>query len=145
VIVPDANLLLYAYDSTCPFHAQARRWWEACLSGNEPVGLTHPVIFAFVRIATSARAFAQPMTVPQVSAHVASWLSRSVTQVIEPDADHVRCVLELLAAAGSAGGNLVTDAQIAAIALAHRAVVHTADRDFMRFPALNCLYPLDQR
>ena len=145
MIVPDADLLLYAYDSTCPFHAPARRWWEACLSGNEPVGLTQPVIFAVVRIATSARAFAHPMTLPHVSDLVVSWLARRVTQVIEPDADHIRRVLELLAAAGSAGGSLVTDAQIAAIALAHRAVVHTADRDFMRFPGLNCLYPLDQR
>ena len=145
MIVPDANLLLYAYDTTCPFHKKARRWWEACLSGNETVGLTHPVIFAFVRIGTSTRAFANPMTLPEVSDHIASWLARGVTQVIEPDVDHLRRVLELLAASGSAGGNLVTDAQIAAIALSHRAVVHTADRDFMRFPGLNCQYPLDTR
>jgi predicted nucleic acid-binding protein len=40
---------------------------------------------------------------------------------------------------------LVTDAQIAAIAMARRAVVHTADRDFQRFPGLTCRYPLDGR
>jgi toxin-antitoxin system PIN domain toxin len=145
VIVPDANLLLYAYDSACPFHAKARRWWEACLSGNESVGLTHSVIFAFVRIGTSPRAFTDPMTLPEVSGHILSWLARGVTQVIEPEADHTPRVLELLVAAGSAGGNLVTDAQIAAIALVHRAVVHTADRDFLRFPGLRCRYPLDER
>ncbi len=39
-------------------------------------------------------------------------------------------------------GNLVTEAQIADLAQAHRAVVHTADRDFMRFPGLSCRYPL---
>lgn len=52
-------------------------------------------------------------------------------------------VLLLLAAATSAGGNLVTDAQIAALAMSYRAVVHTADRDFLRFPDLICHYPLD--
>ena len=143
MIVPDANLLLYAYDSTSPFHTPARDWWEACLSGTEPIGLTHPVIFAFVRIGTSSRAFTHPMTLSEASEHVQSWLERRITQVIQPDADHVARVLSLLMAAASAGGNLVTDAQIAALALAYRAVVHTADRDFLRFPDLICHYPLD--
>ena len=143
MIVPDANLLLYAYVSGCQFHGEARQWWEACLSGREPVGLTHPVIFAFVRVGTNTRAFTEPMTLSEASARVSSWMARRITHVLEPDADHVRRVLELLAAAGSAGGNMVTDAQIAATAIAHRAVVHTADRDFMRFPGLTCRYPLD--
>ena len=142
MIIPDANLLLYAHDTTCPFHERARVWWEACLSGREPVGLTHPVIFAFVRVGTSGRAFANQMALQEASDHVSSWLSRANTLVLEPDADHVRSVLELLAAAGSAGGNLVTDAQVAALAIAHRGVVNTADRDFMRFPRLTCHFPL---
>jgi hypothetical protein len=33
MIVPDANLLLYAYDKTSPFHTKAKHWWEQCLSG----------------------------------------------------------------------------------------------------------------
>ena len=142
MIVPDANLLLYAYDTTGPFHQPARDWWEACLSGTEPVGLTHPVVFAFVRIGTNPRAFTSPMTLSEASERVKSWVERRITQVLQPDADHVSRVLFLLAAATSAGGNLVTDAQIAALAIAHRAVVHTADRDFLRFPALTCHYPL---
>ncbi len=142
MIVPDVNLLLYAYDTTSPFHEKVRQWWEALLSGRESIGLTYPVIFGFVRIGISARAFADPMTLTEASERVASWMGRQVTQVLEPDQDHVGRVLELLAVSGSAGGNLVTDAQIAAIALSHRATVHTADRDFMRFPGLTCRYPL---
>jgi len=124
VIVPDANLLLYAYDSTSPFHAPARDWWEACRSGTESVGLTHPVVFAFIRIGTNARAFTHPMTLSEASERVNSWLERRVTQIIQPDADHVDRVLFLLSAAASAGGSLVTDAQIAALAIAYRAVVY---------------------
>lgn len=51
--------------------------------------------------------------------------------------------MELLGAAGGAAGNLVTDAQIAALASSYRAVVHTADRDFLRFPDVRCHFPLD--
>ncbi|MCZ6873211.1 MAG: PIN domain-containing protein [bacterium] len=143
MIVPDANLLLYAYDTACPFHQPARHWWEACLSGTEPVGLTHPVVFAFIRIGTSPRAFISPMTLREASERLTSWIERQITQVLQPDADHLNRVFFLLAAAASAGGNLVTDAQIASLAIAHRAVVHTADRDFLRFPQLTCNYPLD--
>ncbi len=56
MIVPDANLLLYAYDKTSPFHTKAKQWWEQCLSGAEPVGLTHPVVFAFLRMRSSRSA-----------------------------------------------------------------------------------------
>ena len=144
MIVPDENLLLDAYDSASPFHEAARKWWERCMLGSEPVGLTYPVVFAFVRIGTSARAFERPMSLAQTSTHISTWLSRQVIRVLQPDADHTRQVLALLRRAASAGGNLVTDAQIAAVAIAHQGTVHTADRDFMRFKSLACYYPLDQ-
>jgi toxin-antitoxin system PIN domain toxin len=142
VIVPDANLLLYAYDDASPFHARASQWWAECLSGSEPVGLTHPVLFAFVRIATSSRAYLRPMALAEASTHVTSWLDRKVSRVLQPDAKHVEKVLSLLQEAASAGGNLVTDAQVAALAIAHRGTVHTADHDFARFAGLTCHFPL---
>jgi toxin-antitoxin system PIN domain toxin len=145
MIVPDSNLLLYAYDSTSPFHDRARRWWEACLAGSEIVGLVHPVVFAFVRIGTDRRAFEHPLTLSQAATHVAEWLARSVVRELDSGHNHVERVLDLLDKSKSAGGGLVTDAQIAAIALAHQATVHTADRDFMRFGGLNCFFPLDER
>lgn len=145
MIVPDANLLLYSYDTAGPFHEKARLWWERCLSGNDEIGLTHPALFAFIRISTNSRVFEHPMTVDESVGHVNAWCERAVARILEPDPDHIRLVAELLLAAGSAGGNLVTDAQIAAIAKAHRAIVHTADHDFQRFPDLAVYYPLDAK
>lgn len=144
MIVPDANLLLYAYDQGSPFHAGARDWWNGCLSGSEPVGLTHPTIFAFLRVATNARAFTSPMTLDEAAHHIDSWLERRVTQVLQAPSEHAADVIALLKSAGGAGGNLVTDAQIAAIAQTYRAVVHTADRDFLRFPDIRCRFPLNE-
>lgn len=143
MIVPDANLLLYAHDSGSPFHDAALTWWEDCLSGGETVGLVHPVIFAFVRIGMSRRVFERPMTLAEVSEHVRSWLDRSVTRVLQPQHDHAARVLDLLREAQTAGPNLVTDAQIAAFAIAHKATIHTADRDFMRFRGVECRFPLE--
>jgi toxin-antitoxin system PIN domain toxin len=144
VIVPDANLLLYAYDSASPFHAKAAAWWAACLSGREPVGLCPAVVFAFVRIGTSPRAFRDPLTVNEAADHVGSWLKQPVVQLLEVDLDDLRAALDLLRGAGAAG-NLTMDAQLAALAIRHRAVVHTADSDFARFPGVRWRNPIAAR
>lgn len=39
MILVDANLLLYAEDSQAARHAGARDWWDAQLSGDDPVCL----------------------------------------------------------------------------------------------------------
>ena len=143
MIVPDANLLLYATDSSSPFHGPAREWWTGCLNGAVPVGLCHPVVFAFIRLSTHPRAFERPLSLTRVTRIVRSWTDRQVTRTLYPGPQHVHNVLNLLAVTGSSGGNLVTDAQIAEIAIAHRAEVHTADHDFRRFPGLTYRFPLD--
>ena len=140
MIVPDANLLLYAYDSASPFHERAAGWWQDCLSGRETVGLCGVVLFAFLRIGTNRRAFVNPMQVEEATEHIREWLTRSVTDFLVAQESDVVQVLQWLEAAGS-GGNLTTDAQIAAIASRHRATVHTADTDFGRFSGVRWLNP----
>lgn len=39
MIVPDLNLLIYAYGYRAPQHPQARQWWAELLNGDEPVGI----------------------------------------------------------------------------------------------------------
>ena len=141
MIVPDVNLLIYAYAADSPYHEKASTWWAECLSGAEPVGLAPAVVFGFVRVGTSARVFHDPMTVAEAAAHVASWLERPAAQVLDTGASHITQVIALVTHAGTAGA-LVTDAQIAAHALEHDAIVHTTDADFLRFPGLRWLNPL---
>jgi hypothetical protein len=141
MIVPDINLLLYVYDSESPFHVKAEAWWRACLAGDDFVIMPEVVVFGFLRVSTSARAFRHPMTAAEAAAHIKSWLEQPVVRIPESAPDHVERVLGLLMRLGTAG-NLVTDAQIAAVALEHDAVVHTADADFIRFGGLRWLNPL---
>jgi toxin-antitoxin system PIN domain toxin len=141
VIIPDINLLLYACDSSSPEHAIAAAWWQSCLSGTETVGLLHVVVFGFVRIATNARAFRHPMTPAEAAGTVRSWLEQPVVQVIEPGPDHIPHALKLLESLGTAG-NLVSDAQMAALAIGHDATLHTADADFIRFKGLRWFNPI---
>jgi toxin-antitoxin system PIN domain toxin len=141
MILPDINLLLYAYDSDSPFHSKAAGWWQGCLSGTEPVGLAQVVVFGFVRIGTNGRVFRNPMTALEAAGHVRSWQAQPVVQILEPRADHLAQVLDLFETLGTAG-NLVTDAQLAALALEHAAVLHTADPDFLRFRGLRWFNPI---
>jgi len=142
MIIPDANLLIYAYDRNAPDHPAALAWWQGCLSGSELVFLCHPVMFAFLRIITSSRIMASPLAVRDAVNIVESWLGQRSVSVVIPDAHHHQTVLWLLKAVGTAG-NLTTDAQIAAIALAHGGTVHTNDADFKRFPGLLWNNPLN--
>lgn len=133
MIVPDANLLLYAYDQSSRHHEISKEWWVECLSGRQPVGLCSVVIFAFIRIGTSSRAFQHPMSIAEAAGHVRSWLDRSVIEVLHVDQADIQQALTWLEEQG-VGANLTTDAQIAAVAHRFGAVVHTADMDFQRFP-----------
>ncbi len=144
MILPDANLLLYAYDASSPFHRKSAAWWSKCLSGSDPVGLCPAVLFAFIRIGTSARAFTHPLTINEASAHVQDWLDQPVAQLLEAQLQDIHQALALLVEAGT-GGNLTTDAQIAAISLRHGAVVHTVDTDYARFPKVRWLNPLMEK
>src|SRR5438309_5986433 len=118
MIIPDINLLLYAYDSDSSFHERAASWWTECFSGKEPIGLPLVVIFGFVRVGTNARAFENPMSPMEAAERVRDWLKQPIVQVLTPDANHVEHTLKLLEKLGTAG-NLATDAQIAAIAIEH--------------------------
>jgi toxin-antitoxin system PIN domain toxin len=143
LIVPDSSLILYAYNTASPEHQLAKEWWEDILSGVEPVGLVHPVVFSFLRVSTSPRAFRRPLTLARSAELIQSWLDRKMVRLLAETRDHVSEVIQLLTAAGSSGGNLVVDAQIAAVAMAHKATIHTADHDFSRFAGLMCHFPLD--
>lgn len=142
MIIPDINLLIYAYNSSVKPHRQAAAWWKSCLSGSEKIGLIYPVLFGFLRIATNKRILPNPMSVSEAVSCIASWQQRTVTVTLSPGSQYLEAAVRLLSEAGSAGGNLVTDAQIGAYALHYRAVVHTADYDFLRFREVKTHFPL---
>lgn len=141
MIVPDVNLLVYAMDSECHQHASAWRWWESVLRGEEHIGLTWPVLIAYVRIATHPRASARVTDVAEAVADVEAWMAHPLAHVLEPRAEHLLMVERMLEAAGR-GGNLVPDAHLAALAVQHGGTVYSNDADFGRFPYVRWVNPL---
>jgi uncharacterized protein len=142
MIVPDANLLIYAYDNTSPSHPSARHWWEDALSGHEPVGIPWLVVIAFVRLITHPTLSENPFTVRQAEAAVRLWLDCDHVQLLPPRETTLDRFFSLLEVAGL-GGNLTTDALIAAHAEEYGATVYSTDRDFDRFTGVRWMNPLE--
>jgi toxin-antitoxin system PIN domain toxin len=141
MILLDANLLIYAYDSLSPFHERARTWLEGVLSGGEVVLLPWASILAFVRITTNPRAFAAPFAIEEAAAIVSTWLAVAAVRPVSPTERHWE-VLERMLVDGQARGPLASDAHLAALAVEHGAVLYTTDRDFARFEGLRVTNPL---
>ena len=141
MILPDANLLLYAYDEASPFHQKAKAWWEGLLSESEKVGLCPCVVFAFIRISTNPRAYENPLSIEEATDIAREWMATAYVQLLEFTAEDSESAMRLLQQTGS-GGNLTTDAQIAATAQRLHASVHTADTDFARL-AVDWSNPLE--
>jgi toxin-antitoxin system PIN domain toxin len=141
VIIPDINLLVYAYNSDAPFHHEARSWWESRLSTAGVVGLPWAVILGFVRIMTSNVLFTDPMEPPETITHVRSWLDCPQVQIVTPGPRHLE-ILEHVMRSARASGRLTTDAHLAALAIETQSELHSNDVDFGRFPGLRWVNPI---
>lgn len=141
MILVDANLLLYAYNSGVAEHAGARQWLEESLSGTIALALTWQTITAFIRIGTNIRAFPQPLRTEEAVEVVSEWLGRPNLIVLQPTGRHWEIFTRLLAE-GQAAGALVMDAHLAALAIEHGCQLATTDRDFSRFAGLKTVNPL---
>ena len=72
---------------------------------------------------------------------IRSWLVRPQTILIHPGVRHADILFDLLKTVGG-GGNLTTDAHLAALAIEHQAELHSTDADMARFPGLHWVNPL---
>jgi toxin-antitoxin system PIN domain toxin len=145
VIVLDANILLYAYDSASPFHKRARSWLERVFSGADPVGLPWQTISAFLRIMTNPRLPGERFSLEEAAQIVDRWLAQPNVRLLAPGlapGDDHWSLFRRMIVEGHATGGLITDAQLAALTMEYGGVLYTADRDFARFPGLRWTNPL---
>ncbi|HEX3762119.1 MAG TPA: type II toxin-antitoxin system VapC family toxin [Kofleriaceae bacterium] len=141
MIVPDLNLVVYAYNRDAPHHAAARAWWEGLLNDTEPVAIPWVVVLGFLRLMTHRAVLVHPLPPTAALAHVRAWFARANVEHLEPGPQHVDLLDRLLSAAGTAG-NLTTDAHLAALTIEHQCELHSNDNDFARFPGLRWKNPL---
>jgi toxin-antitoxin system PIN domain toxin len=141
MILLDANLLIYAVNQDAPLNRKAKSWLESALSGPDTVGFSWNVLIAFFRLITRPGLFRHPLPLETAFDLVTSWLDQPSATVVHPGPRHLRILRELLLPMGT-GGNLTSDAHLAALAIEHGAVLHSSDTDFARFQGLKWRNPL---
>ncbi|MBA2254177.1 MAG: type II toxin-antitoxin system VapC family toxin [Chloroflexi bacterium] len=141
MIVPDINLLIYAYNSDAPDHERARGWWESVLSSERPVGLAWAVMLGYLRLMTSRSVLIDPFPPKEAIGHIRAWLARPQVLVLGPGARHLELIEGLMEAA-RASGHMTTDVHLAALTIEHQAELCSNDTDFARFPGLRWSDPL---
>ena len=141
MIILDANILLYAYDSGSSKHRKARAFVERVFSQAEPVGLPWQTVAAFLRIMTNARLPGERFSLEEAVQVVDRWLEQPNVRLMAPGDDHWP-LLRRMIVEGQAPGPLVSDAQISALTIEYGGRLQTTDRDFARFPGLRWENPL---
>jgi toxin-antitoxin system PIN domain toxin len=141
MILPDTSLLVYAYNADAAEHTTANAWLHEIITSGEPIAFTWSTLAGFLRISTNRRAMPKPASVDDAISRVNDWLVQPSARVIRPGETHWRILQELLRAV-NVGGDLVTDAHLAALAIEHDCELHSADTDFARFPGLRWRNPL---
>jgi len=139
VRIPDVNVLIYASDASSSNHLAAREWVEGALSASETVGFAIVALLGFVRITTNPRVMAEPLTPSEAFDQVEEWLAQPPATLLVPGRRHIG-IWRGLAEVSGTGGNLTTDAHLAAVAIEHGAKLASFDGDFHRFAGLDFEY-----
>ncbi len=136
----DVNVILAAFREDHPHFEPARRYVEALSENGEGFALTDLVAGSFIRIATNRRVFVDPAPVAEAFAYLRALRSQPGHLLLAPGPRHL-ALFEDLCRAGEADGDLVPDAELAALAVEHGAEVISFDRDFARFPGVRWSQP----
>jgi uncharacterized protein len=139
----DTNLLIYATFRDAPEHRQARTWLERQLAQSDGrVVLCWPVVYAFVRLITSARVFGQDaVSVKEGWAVAEAHLQQPGVRLVSAGAGHQAIATDLAQTPGLRSDD-VPDIEIAALAIEHGLVLASHDCGFRRFAGVRVIDPL---
>ena len=142
MIAVDANILIYAHRTESPFYKIASGRLRELAEGRSAWAIPWPCLHEFYGIVTHPNRYLPPSTPAQAAKQMSLWMGSPALRLIGETQSHWPTMQDLLIAS-DVKGSLVHDARIAAICVQHGVrEFWTADRDFSRFPALNCRNPL---
>lgn len=135
MILPDVNVLIYAFRTDDPLHEVARAWLNNVVAGESRFALSRLALSAVVRITTDPRGHRQPASLAEAFGFCDDLLAQPHCDVVEPGARHWD-IFQQLCMKTDTRGRAVTDAWFAALAIEWGCEWVTFDRDFARFPGL---------
>ncbi len=135
MILPDVNVLIYAFRIDAPRHVVCKAWLDNVVRGHERFGLSPLALAALVRVTTNRRAYINPSSFDEAFGFAEDLLNQPHCQIVEPGEQHWD-IFKRLCIEAEMRGPRVTDAWYAALAIEWGCEWITLDRDFARFPGL---------
>ena len=140
MILPDVNVLVYAFRADAAEHAVSKRWLDGVIAADAQFGIAPLALSEVVRITTHTRIFKEPSSIDEALAYCNNLLGQPHCDVVQPGDRHWTIFCSLCRSAG-VRGPLVADAWFAALAIEHGCTWITYDRDYARFPGLDWREP----
>jgi uncharacterized protein len=140
MILPDVNVLVYAFRQDMPQHSLCHDWLGGIVAADASFGVSPLSLSAVARITTDPRIYITPSTLAEVFRYCAYLLAQPHCQVVGPGERHWG-IFERLCIDTDTCGRRVTDAWYAALAIEWGCEWITLDRDFARFPGLKWAVP----
>jgi uncharacterized protein len=140
MILPDVNVLIYAFRQDVPQHAVCRAWLASAVTSDARFGVSPLVLSAVVRVTTNVRTYRTPSTIEEALGFCDYLLGQPHCQVVDPGERHWD-IFKRLCIETDTRGSRVTDAWFAALAIESGCEWITLDRDFARFPGLKWQLP----
>lgn len=141
MILPDVNVLIYAFRADTPQHDRCAAWLREAVTGGTGLALCDTVIASFLRIVTHPKIISPPAPIER-ALEFAHWLiDNPRVHWLGPATSTWEIFERISADDHGVRGNLVPDAYLAALCLAHGAEIATTDRDFARFEGLRRIDP----
>jgi hypothetical protein len=141
LVLPDVNVLVYAYRQDAPHHTGCHDWLEATVNGDAAYGLSELVLSGFVRVVTHPKVFNRPSPLADALEFCEQLRERPNGVPVAPGRRHWQIFRDLCIGVG-AKGNLVPDAYLAALAIESGCEWITTDRDYRRFKGLRWRHPV---
>jgi toxin-antitoxin system PIN domain toxin len=135
LILPDVNVLIYAFRADSKDHERYKAWLEDVINGPAAYGVSPQILGSVVRICSHPRIFAQPSEIDELLDYCGALLGQQNRTIVIPGDRHWALFGKLCVDAG-ANGNRVQDAWNAALAIEAGCEWITTDREYARFSGL---------
>ena len=140
MILPDVNVLIYAFRKDSPQYPLCRAWLHNVAAGEARFGLSPLTLSALVRVTTNTRTYREPSTFEDAFGFCEDLLGQPHCQVVVPGERHWE-IFKRLCIETNTRGPRVTDAWFAALAIEWGCEWITMDRDYALFPGLRWSIP----
>lgn len=137
----DANVLLYASDTSSRFHARANAFLEQRAAGPDLFYLFWPTVMAYLRIATHPGIFERPLDPEVAASNIEGLLELSHVRT-GSETEGFWQIWRETTQGFAIRGNLVPDSHLVALMREHGVgTIWSRDRDLRKFDGMTVLDP----